>query len=108
MARNRLRENEHYVRLLLSTTPSQQKALLDSVTDEQLDLLTEVLYNLLYVVPINQRERSAMLRKQAWKELAKISRSRKYRRVRVKANRKRLLDILIKYSKELITMLNES
>lgn len=104
---HRMKENEFFLRLLLNTTSQQQKVLLDTVTDNQLDLLSEVIHNILYVVPIAQQERKSLLRKQVLVELAKIKRSYKYRRTRVKVNKKEVMNILVKYARELLSTLDE-
>ncbi len=102
MSVNRLKENENYLKLLLSTSNQQQKALLETITDKQVDLLTEVIYNLLHVVPIPSRERNSLLRKKILKELAKVTRSHKYRHMRVRVNKKLIVDTLLRYSDQLL------
>ncbi len=102
MSVNRLKENENYLKLLLSTSNQQQKALLETITDKQVDLLTEVIYNLLHVVPIPSRERNSLLRKKILKELAKVTCSHKYRRMRVRVNKKLIVDTLLRYSDQLL------
>ncbi len=98
----RVRENKSYIKLLLSTTRQQQRALLDTATNEQVDALTEILYNLMHTVPISEGERNIIKRKKTFKELAKITRSYKYRQERVRKNKRLLLNTLSKYANDLI------
>ena len=102
---NRIRDNTPFLRLLLSTHFSQQKALLDSASDEQLDLLTELLYNILYTVPIPLVTRKKLQRKKYLKDLARIKRSRAFRRKQVRARKRDIIKLLIGYAKELNTLM---
>ncbi len=102
----RVKENESFLKLLLSTTRQQQRVLLDTATNGQVDALTEILYNLLYVVPISELERNSIKRKKALTGLAKITRSYKYRLAHVRKNKRLLLSTLLKYNSQLLGLVS--
>ena len=59
----RVKENASFLKLLLTTSRQQQRVLLDTATSGQVDALTEILHNLLHVVPISDSERNSIKRK---------------------------------------------
>ena len=101
----RIRNNGAFYQLLLTSTYAQQKALLDTLTPPQLDLISELVYNLLNTVPIADSEKKKLRRKKYFKELSDIKRSFRYRFSRVKKNKKHLLKVLETYADRLLTLL---
>ena len=99
----RLRENEIFARLMLTTSRQQQKAILDTLTDEQVGVITEILYNLLYVVPMNDRERKSLLRKKIYKDIANVKRSHRFRRSKIRASIQQLLNLINNYSTQILS-----
>ncbi len=102
----RVKENESFLKLLLTTSRQQQRVLLDTATNSQVDALTEILHNLLHVVPISNAERNSIKRKKSLTELAKITRSYKYRLTHVKKNKRLLLSTLQRYATELLEVVS--
>ncbi len=100
---SRLRENESFARLMLTTSRQQQKAILDTLTDEQVAVITEILYNLLYVVPMNDRERKSLLRKKVYKDIANAQRSHRFRRSKIRASMQQLLNVINNYSTQILS-----
>ena len=88
---SKLKQNEHFIHLILEAPLKQKNALLHSISPQQVDAITEVIYNLLYVIPLPTTEHKKLHRKKAFKEIAKTNRSIKYRRDRIKKIRNRLL-----------------
>lgn len=100
-----LSENGSYLKLLLESHPKQQKALLDTASKQQVDLLSEILYNLLYVVPIDEAHRKRLLKKSYLKDIAKHNRSYAYRKRRIITRKLDLIKLLMTYSHELLQLL---
>ena len=102
---DRIRNNSAFYQLLLSSTYSQQKALLDTITPLQLDLISELIYNILYTVPIPDKDRKTLKRKKFLKEISDIKKSIRYRTSRVKKNKRQLLKVLDSYADNLLALL---
>ena len=102
---DRIRDNSSFLRLLLTTHSSQQKALLDTLSDEQVDLLSEVIYNILYTVPIPNNTRKKLQRKKYLKDIARIKRSRAFRRRHVRGKKRDIIKLLDTFAKELVTLI---
>ena len=100
----RLQNNGDFFRLLLQTHLPQQKALLSSLSPGQVDLLTEVMHNILYVVPLLEKERKALQRKKILKEISVIKRSQTYRKKRMQTQKVQLLKVLAAYKDKLLEM----
>ncbi len=102
----RVRENQHFFHLLLSTHPHQKKALLQTITNEQIDFLSEVFHNLLYVLPLTEKERKPLSRKKYLAQIGNIKRSYPYRKARIKKHSKQLIQILENYTRQFKALLN--
>ena len=103
---SRIRKNTSFLSLLLTTHPTQQKALLDSVTESQANLISELVFNLLFVLPLKAKEQSSLRRKDFLKDLSKIKRSFKYRKAKIKTYKKQLLKVLDTYKTQLLDMVH--
>ena len=103
----RIKNNADFFRLLLQTHPAQQKLLLQSVSAAQTDLLTEIAWNLLHVVPLPPKEKKALARKKFLRELSVLKRSSKYRQKRVTANKVQIIKILQTYAAKLVELANQ-
>ena len=101
----RVDRNRTFLQLLLTTHLSQQKALLDTASPQQIDLISELLYNILYVVPLSEKERKSLQRKRFLKDVSKIKRSANFRRKKVRARKAELLKLLHQYSKNILSLL---
>lgn len=101
---DKVRENLSFFRLLLDTNQLQRKALLDTLSESQTNLISEIIFNLLYVLPIHAKERKALQRKVFLKDIAKIKRSYKYRKTRIRKNRLQVLKLLDMYKEGLSQM----
>ena len=102
---SRIRDNAPFLQLLLTSHLPQQKALIESASDEQVDLLTEVIHNLLYVVPIAHSVRRKLQRKVYLKDLANIKRSRKFRKSHMRKRKSDLLKVLMPFASDLLALL---
>lgn len=98
---SRLRSNLHYLNLLLDSHKPQQKALLLTASNDQLDFISELIHNILFVVPITDKSRKALHRRKYLLEIANIKRSHNYRRQRVKRKALAILDLINEYQREL-------
>lgn len=89
---------------MLSTHLAQQKALLDTISEKQTNLISELLFNLLFVLPLKEKEQKALRRKQYLKDLSKIKRSFKYRKSKIKVYKTQLVKLLDTYKTQLMDM----
>jgi Fic family protein len=88
--------NYHFINLLLNTDRSQQFALLDTLTKSQIDLLSEIFFNLWSVVELDESQQKFMKRRgDNLRSLSQVNRSRRSRHNTIKLLRKRVLDILL-------------
>lgn len=101
---SRIKNNVDFFRLLLQTQLPQQKALLQSLTPEQVDLLTEIVWNLLNSVPLPDKEKKGLQRKKYLKDISLLKRSHKYRKRRLNANKKQIIKILNTYMQPLLAL----
>ena len=69
-----LRKVKHFLTLLLTTSDEQKRALLESVTDEQIHAITEIIHNLLHVVDITPEARKDL--KKRMHVLSKLSKKK--------------------------------
>ena len=99
---SRIQNNGDFFRLLLQTHLPQQKALLSSLTSQQVDLLTEVVHNVLYVVPLVEKEKKALHRKKFLKEVSVMKRSQKYRKKRMQTKKVQFIKFLLTYKDKLL------
>lgn len=102
----RVLKNQHFFHLLLTTHLPQKKALLQSLTNDQVDFLSEVFYNLLHVLPLTEKERKPLLRKKYLTQIGNIKRSYPYRKVRIKKYSKQLIQTLENYTRQFKGMLD--
>ena len=87
--------NWHFMNLLLNTETKQQKILLQNLTASQVDLITEIFFNLGHVVDLNPEQEKFMKRHlKVIRELSKVNRSRKYRNTSIRKNASLILKIL--------------
>ena len=84
-----------YLRLFLTTTPKQQRALISTITPIQTDTLTEIFHNLL-ILPLNPEE-AVFIRKrnQLIRKLSDITKRASFRK-----------KFLLKHSNSILKILN--
>ena len=98
-----LARNKAFVHLLLSTNNTQQKSLINSITSPQVDTITEILYNLLHVVPLtSEEEKIVKQRRRKLEKLALISRSLKFRKSLILKHKIQLLKLLLHFKDKLL------
>ena len=100
----KIKDNLSFFRLLLETDTAQQKAILDTITERQANLISELVFNLLHVLPIQAKARKSLQRKTFLKDIAKIQRTYKYRKSRIRKNRAQLVRLLETYKQELLQL----
>lgn len=90
-----LQSNWHFINLLLVTDLKQQKVLLSNLAPSQVDLLSEIFFNLSHVVELNPSQQKFMKRKIGIiKKLSKVNRSRKSRNKSIKTHQLQIIRIL--------------
>ena len=58
-----VRQNIPFIRLLISTTANQQKALINSITRDQVKSIIEITYNIINLhIPVAQADRKKLIR----------------------------------------------
>ena len=101
----RLHQNQPFLELLLSTHDIQKRALLDTLSPQQVNLISELIYNILYTVPIQNQERKTLQRRKYFKEIAKIKRSIQHRKKLIKKHKKELFKVLARYRANIVSLL---
>lgn len=98
----KIKDNLSFFRLLLETSSLQRKALLDTLSESQVNLISELVFNLLYVLPIQVKARKSLQRKTYLKDIAKIKRTYKYRKSKIRRNRAHIIKLLEAYKQDLL------
>ena len=76
-----LASNRDFISLLLNGERKQQRALMSTLTDRQTDCLSEIFHNIAHVLEISPDKNKRLKRRsKVINELAKVNRSRKYRK----------------------------
>ena len=102
MSKN-IEENKAFLKLFLNTTKAQQKALLYTLTDTQVRVLKEIIYNLRnFKLP---RKPTKTIKRRAIVRLSKSTTSLTQARKLVKKNFKDIIDIFVSVKDELAELL---
>ena len=94
----RVKDNIHFFHLLLTAHPAQQRALLTTASNDQLDFLSEVIHNIVFTLSDNPKDRKRLQRKTFLTELANIKRSYNFRRQRAKRYTSQLVKLLAEFA----------
>ena len=102
---NNIDKSKHFLHLLLSTSRLQALALLLTVTDEQIKVLTEIAYNLLQL-PLTEKEKEIFQKRyKIFKKLSNKNTGKKSKYQLIKHYRKVILDTLLLFKHKLIEIL---
>lgn len=101
---NLLNSQSDFLSLLLKTGKQQRRAILDTLSDSQLNLLGEIFYNLINTFPISQSEKNSLSKKRFVKVLTDFKKRPKLRHTVAKKNKKQIEDILLKYKDNLLSL----
>ena len=94
-----LENNRSYFDLILNTSSKQQGALLSTITDSQVDLISEVFHNFL-VLPLEGAQKQFVKKRiQFARKLSNNSKSHRYRRALI-LKHKKLVTKFIDYFKD--------
>ena len=106
----RLSENRSFLTLLLEKgDKGQQRALMQTITNNQLDAIGEIFYNLIHIVPIDKSEEKIIKRsRKILQRVSAISKSAPSRRKLLKSNRVKFLKILHQFSDRLLGVIRAS
>ena len=102
----RIRKNISYLQLLLSTHRSQQRALLNTISPEQLNTLGEIALNILHgVIPLTKIQKKALTRyRNAVRVIGHKNRSQRSKKAVLLKNIKALV-VLLKSAEPLLKSL---
>ena len=89
---------QNYLQLLFSTTPSQQKALLVTVTEDQVKALAEIAHNLPRLTDLGSHHRFI-------KYLGNSKHSLRYKKTLIKKHYKLLLEALLPLQQQLLQLI---
>ena len=103
---SRIANNADFLRLLLQTHLPQQRALMSSLSQDQVDLLSEVIFNLLNVVPLPDKSRKALKRKKFLVFISQLKRAVGGRRKKIQAKQQPIIKILLEYRHKLEQVIN--
>ena len=98
-----LEANWPFINLLLGTSRKQQLVLLDNLTDSQIDLISEIFFNLWNIVELHPGQQKFLKRRAgAISDLAQISSSRKFRQATIKRLKAPVLAVLGEVSENIL------
>ena len=80
--------------------------MLNTVTPEQVDVISEFAHNLLYTLPLNAEEQRLIKRRRFLKDIESVKRSVGYRRGKIVKHSKPLLELFDHFTDSWLTMLN--
>ena len=95
-----------FLSLILKAEKPQRRAILDTLSHDQLDFLGEIFHNLIHNFPIPQSEKKKLQKKQYIKLLTNLKKSHRIRIKAVKKNKKHIDETLIKYRNKLIKLVS--
>ena len=95
---SRVKDNIHFFNLLLVAHPAQQKALLTTASNQQLDFLSELMHNIKFTLPLTAEQRKRLQRKTFLTELANIKRSYNFRKQRAKRYAPQLIKLFSEFA----------
>lgn len=104
----RLADNKAFLTLILEAGDKrQQKALLQTITDNQLEAIGEIFYNLIHIVPVKKSEEKLIKKsRKLLQRMSVISKSSRSRRKLLQSNRVKLISILHHFSDKLLQVLH--
>jgi hypothetical protein len=95
-----------YLRLFLTTTPTQQRALISTITPNQTDSLTEIFHNFL-ILPLNKDETVFIKkRRQLIRKLSDITKRASFRKKLLLKHSNSILKILNFFKEHLLDLLS--
>lgn len=104
--RGNLLEQRDYLSLLLKTSSLQQKALIDTITDEQVLLLSEIALNLLQLDLGYKGKKFLKSKVPLLKQVANTKRTEKFRGRIIRRNRLAILRILNFFKDPLLSLIS--
>lgn len=103
-----LQNNSSFLRLLLTNTDKrQQHSLVQTISAEQLNALTEIFYNLLNIVSMDKKDEKLIKKsRKLMQKISLITKSYNSRRKVLISNKSTLLKILLHFKDKLLGVLN--
>ena len=89
-----LKQNSHFLSLLLTTSKDQASALLDTITTEQVSAITEIIHNLLNIPLGNKPKFIVNKSKKLFEKITHKTTSKDKRRQLIRKNYKIILPLL--------------
>ena len=90
--------------VLLKGGAGQKKAILDNLSKDQVDFIGELVYNILNTFPIEQKQVKRLYKKKGFKEIGNFRKTARYRNTLIKKHRRSIVDILVKYKDNLMSL----
>lgn len=100
-----LEDHRDYLSLLLNTSPIQQKALIDTITEGQVLLLSEIALNLLQLEVGYKGKKFLKSKTELLQQLANKKRTEKFKARIIRNNRLSVLRILHFFKEPLLSLL---
>ena len=100
-----IEDNHSYFDLILNTSSKQQGALLSTITDSQVDLISEVFHNFLTLPLESGQKQFVKNRIQFIRKLSNNSKSHRYRRGLITKHRKLVTKFIDFFKDDLRTLL---
>ena len=96
-----VKENIHFFQLLLNTHKPQKKALLLTISNPQLDFLSELLHNIVFTLPAGDKQHNKLQKRKYLTDIANIKRSSSFRKQRVKKHAGQVIKLLDDFNPQL-------
>lgn len=98
----RLAQQIHFLHLLFTANDKQRRALLTTMSDGQVNVISEIIFNLLEKLPLDKNSQKLLKRKPYLKKLATIKTSSTRRRSLLKKYSKQISQILMHFGENIL------
>jgi hypothetical protein len=104
---SRVIDNKPFLYLILnSSSAKQKKALLQTITPEQIDVVSEFVHNLLHTLPLTTEEIKLVKRKKFLKSIDSLKRSQTYRGKKIVKHKLPILKLFESFRDRLLKLLS--
>jgi len=100
-------KHKHFLELLLNTHDYQARALLDTVSNDQVDVISEIAFNLNDIKHSDSVQQGMRFQKHLLKKLANRNVSNNKKKIIIRHNRKQLLKVLKLFRRDLLSLISE-
>ena len=100
-----LPKHQDLLSVVIKAGKKQKKAILDNLEQEQVDFMSQLVYNFLNSFPIEKTQLQKLRKKEKFIDIANFKKTVRHRNRLIKRHKKTLMDLFDKYRVNLITLL---